>query len=254
MGKHSTPCKYVHHWCHLCSSPGPAGFAMLVLPGVGAGHCWLPGGRAQQHPDPFPGLQQQGARPLRPPGAGWGAGLLAGHTAPCQAWQSPAPEGWPRGIGVMKKCPGVSEKGLERRKRCFLALELHSWPLPTAIPGSARERLPFCPVPSHPVDGGVRPCRRGREPHRPGLFSNGFHGQESHSLPVQGLHLGKVCSRGKGGGARACVWTRVVGYHYHQQHAWLHARTHSHTQTHACIRTDERNQRPRLYFVLFSGL
>lgn len=142
MGKHSTPCKYVHHWCHLCSSPGPPKFAMLVLPGEGLGHCWLPGSRVQQRPDHSLASSSRVARPLRPHGAGRGASPLAGHTAPCRACQSPAPEGWPRAVGVVEKCPGVSERGLERRKRRFLALELHSWPLPTAIPMPASGEAP----------------------------------------------------------------------------------------------------------------
>lgn len=90
MGKHSTPCKYVHHWCHLCSSPGPAGFATLVLPGAGPGHCWLPEGRAQQHPDPLPGLQQQGGKAptaawgwARSWPAGWTHGALPSLAVPC---------------------------------------------------------------------------------------------------------------------------------------------------------------------------
>lgn len=141
------------------------GFTMLVVPGAGPGHCCLPGGRVQQLLPHSLASSSRVAMPLRP----HGAGLLAGHTAPCRAWQSPAPEGRPRGIGVMKECPGVSERGLERRERCFLALELHSWPLPTAIPVSASGEAPV-PVLSCPMDGGVWLCRRGREHRHPGLF------------------------------------------------------------------------------------
>lgn len=142
MGKHSTPCKYVHHWCHLCSSPGPAGFAVLVLPGAGWGTADCQRAESSSVLTHSLASSSRVARPLRPLGAGRGAGLLAGHTAPCPAWQSPAPEGSPRAMGVMEKCPGVSERGLERRKRCFLALELHSWPLPTAIPVPALGEAP----------------------------------------------------------------------------------------------------------------
>lgn len=123
---------------------------MLVLPGGGPGHCWLPEGRVQQCPDPLPVQQQGGEAPTaaRSWARSW---LLAGHTAPCRARQSPAPEGRPRGIGGMKRCPGVSERGLQRRKRCFLALELHSWPLPTAIPVPALGEAPKGSVLFHPV-------------------------------------------------------------------------------------------------------
>lgn len=83
MGKHSTPCKYVHHWCHLCSSPGLAGFAMLVLPGAGWGTAGCQRAESSSVLAHSLASSSRVARPLRPHGAGLEAGLLAGHTAPC---------------------------------------------------------------------------------------------------------------------------------------------------------------------------
>lgn len=155
----------------------------------------------------------------------------------------------------MKKCSGVSERGLEGRKRYFLALELHSWPLPTAIPVSASGEAPVlsCSVLSCGWRCVTLPVRQRAPPPQP-LLKWVSWARKSQSSSVgspsgQGL-LQREGRRSPGLCLNTCGGLPLPPV------ACVHARTHTHTrtQTHACIRTDERNQRPGLYFVLFSGL
>lgn len=86
MGIHSTPCKYVHHWCHLCSSPGPA--RIYNAGGSRSGTRALLPARRQSlaAPAPLPGLQQQGGNAPTATWswpAGWTHGALPSLAVPC---------------------------------------------------------------------------------------------------------------------------------------------------------------------------
>lgn len=106
------------------------------------------------------------ARPLRPHGAGRGAGPLAGQAAPRRAPAVPCS----RGLTVGRRCHaevpqsvregfGVGKKGVSLHLNTTAGHSLLRYP------GQLQGRLP-----SSPADGGVWPCRRGRKRCHPGLF------------------------------------------------------------------------------------
>lgn len=237
MGKHSTPCKYVHHWCHLCSSPGLAGFAVLVLPGAGWGTADCQ--RAESSSVLTHSLASSSRVGWRGPYGRLGLGEELAcwlDTAPCRAWQSPAPEGSPRAIGVMERCPGVSERGLERRKRCFLALELHSWPPPTAIPVPASEEAPIlsCSVLSCGWRCVALPARQRVLPPRPLLkwvsWARKSQSSSVGSPPGQGL-LQREGRRSPGLCLNTCGGLPLPPA------ACVPARTHTHTHSNTRMHT-----------------
>lgn len=143
MGKHSTPCKYVHHWCCLCNSPGQARFA--VLPGTGPGHCWLPGGIVQQQGGEAP-MAAWGWVRSRP--AGWSSGTPPSPSSPLLARADHGEQVSCRGALKCQRGVGVGRKGV------FLHLN-------TTAGHSLRQYL--CQLqgklPSHPTDGGPWPCQ-----------------------------------------------------------------------------------------------
>lgn len=237
MGKHSTPCKYVHHWCHLCSSPGPAGLAVLVLPGAGWGTADCQ--RAESSSVLTHSLASSSRVGWRGPYGRLGLGEELAcwlDTAPCRAWQSPAPEGSPRAIGVMERCPGVSERGLERRKRCFLALELHSWPPPTAIPVPASGEAPIlsCSVLSCGWRCVALPARQRVLPPRPLLkwvsWARKSQSSSVGSPPGQGL-LQREGRRSPGLCLNTCGGLPLPPA------ACVPARTHTHTHSNTRMHT-----------------
>lgn len=139
------------------------------------------------------------------------------------------------------KCSEVSERGLKRRKRCFLALELHSWPLPTAIPVSASGEAPvlFCPVLWTEVCG---PAGEAESTATPASSEMGFLGKKVTVFQC-----------------RVSIWARFAPEGREEEpglvfeHVWwvttttssMRARTHAHTHTlkhtHAYAQMKETN-------------
>lgn len=202
-----------------------------------------------------------GPAPL-PPAAGWrgpyGRMGLGEEPArwldkrpPAEPRQSPACEGWPWGVGVTQRCPGGLREGFAAGQR-GVSSRLNTRLVAPCCGTRVSFRGGSCPVPSRPVPQTEErgPAGEAESTTTPASSRSGVHGQESRSLPEQGLHRGEVCSRGKSGGARACVWTCGGLPLPPAARVRAHAHARAHTRTHA----DERNQRPGLYFVLFSGL
>lgn len=192
MGKHSTPCTYVQvrPWCRQCNPPGEARFA--VPPRRGAGRRWLPGGPARPRLGPLPCPHPAGWRgPYGRPGLG-----EAGQAAPRRAPAVPCSPGLTAGPRRLAEVPrgvregsGAGRNGVARHSNTTAG---HS-PLLDPASGGA-------PVPSR---GRRSPAESAAA--APASSRSGIHRQESRSLPEQDLHLGEVRSRGKSGGARACV-------------------------------------------------
>lgn len=176
MGKHSTPCKYVqvHHWCRLCNSPGEARSRGT------AGCREAESGRGRTR---SPASSCRVARPLRPHGAGRGAGPLAGQAAPRRAPAVPCLRGLTVGRRGHAEVPRRAQRGVcSGAKRRFLALEHQAGRSLLRYPGQLQRRLLSRPVPSCPADRGAWPRRRGGEHHHPGLFKErGSRARESQS-------------------------------------------------------------------------
>lgn len=186
MGKHSTPCKYVQErrWCRLCSAQGQARF--VVLPGAEPLCRRPPGDRLRPWRDPLPCLPPQGGEA---PTAtrGWTSGAPPSPSSPLLLRAA-------RGAQVSRRGAPGSQRGVwSGKNRCFLAREHHGRSLPAATPRSAPGEAPV-------QAQGWRshgPAGKAERTTTPASSRSRIHGQESHSLPEQGLHLGEVCSRGQ---------------------------------------------------------
>lgn len=242
MGKHSTPCKYVQvrHWCRLCSAQGQARF--VVLPGAEPLCHQLPGGHVQLWRDPLPCLQQQGGEA---PTAtrGWArSGPLAGQAVPRQAPAVPC--SW--GLTVGHRCHAGVPQGVREGLgvgKISVSLHMNTTAGHSLLryPGQRQGRL----LSSHRDGEAMALLARRRVPPPRPLQGAGFTGKK---VTVFQSRVSIWVRFAPEDSHEEPFWTRVVGNCSHLQHA----RVHTPAQTRA--RTQERNQQPGLYFVLFSGL
>lgn len=168
----------------------PAG-ALLAAGRLESGHGWT------RSPASSSGV----ARPLRPHGAGRGASLLAGQVVSRLAPPVPCSPGPPVGHRCHTAVPWGIRGGFgPGKKGVSLHLNTMAGHFPAGIPGSTSGEAPIlCGTEERGL------ASRAESTSNLASSRSGIHGQESHSLPEQGLHLGEVCSRGKSRGAQACV-------------------------------------------------